>query len=203
MSRLLHENGYKIIAISDSGGGIYTDEGIDPVSLLRFKQEKGCVQGAPVMGDMKLITNEELLSLPVDILIPAAIENVITHKNAAQINAGIIIEMANGPITEAADEILIDKDIIIIPDVLANAGGVTVSYFEWVQNKAGFYWDTLEVYDRLKKIMQKESLKIWDIKTAKKCDMRTAAYIYALSRISEAIDAGGTRDYFSNHSRGT
>lgn len=199
MSRLMHENGYKIIAVSDSGGGIYTSEGIDPVSLLRFKQEKGCVQGAPVVGEQKLISNAELLTLPVDILIPAAIENVITNINAPNIQARIIIEMANGPITEAADDILIDKGITVIPDILANAGGVTVSYFEWVQNKAGMYWDTLEVYDRLKNIMEKETLRIWDIKTAKQCEMRTAAYIYALTRIADAIEAGGTKDYFSNH----
>ena len=198
-ARLIHDKGYRIVAISDSQGGIYAPDGLDPLNITRIKQNGGKVQDANVSGQHKNITNAELLELPVDILVPAALQDVVTKTNAKQIQAPLIIELANGPITEQADEILLKAGKTIIPDILANAGGVTVSYFEWVQNRAGFYWEASEIYDRLKAIMIRESMKIWDIKNAHKCDLRTAAYIHALSRIAQAIDDGGNRDFFNNN----
>jgi glutamate dehydrogenase (NADP+) len=196
-ARLIHDRGYRLVAVSDSCGGVYSAEGLDPVNLSQLKQKGSCILDANTNGQYKTITNEELLELPVDILIPAALENVITKQNACNIKANIILELANGPITDQADDILNKEGKIVIPDILANAGGVTVSYFEWVQNRSGFYWEVSEIYDRLKIIMVRETMKIWDIKIAKECDLRTAAYIHSLSRIAEAIDAGGNREFFN------
>ncbi len=152
--------GYKIVASSNSKGGEY----------------KG-----------KKITNEQLLELPVDILVPAALENQITAKNAGKINAKYIIEMANGPVTPEADEILHNKGIISLPDVLCNAGGVTVSYFEWVQNNMGYYWEKEEVFSKLKKIMDKAFGEVWEIYQTKKVTPRMAAYILAVDRVVKAM----------------
>ncbi len=196
-ARLIHDKGYRLVAVSDSSGGIYSPDGLDPVNLSKLKQNGGSIKDANVSGQHKNITNEELLELPVDILVPAALQDVITKDNADKIQANIIIELANGPISEQADAILIKKEKTIIPDILANSGGVTVSYFEWVQNKMGYYWETSEIYERLRTIMVREAMKIWDIKISKQCDMRTAAYIHALSRIARAIDDGGNRDFFN------
>lgn len=195
-ARLIHDKGYRLVAVSDSCGGIYSPDGLDPVSLAQLKQNGGCIPDANANGQYKTITNKEILELPVDILVPAALENVITKDNAKKIKADLIIELANGPITDQADDILIKAGKTIIPDILANAGGVTASYFEWVQNRAGYYWDASEVYDRLKIIMNRETMKIWDIRVAKDCDFRTAAYIHSLSRIATAIDDGGNREFF-------
>jgi len=196
-ARLIHDRGYRLVAVTDSCGGLYSPDGFDPVYLSQLKQKGACIADANTSGQHKNITNDELLKLPVDILIPAALENVITKQNASEVQADIILELANGPITEQADDILNKAGKTIIPDILANAGGVTVSYFEWVQNRSGLYWEVSEIYDRLKAIMVKETIKIWDIKVAKECDLRTAAYIHSLSRIAEAIDAGGNREYFN------
>jgi glutamate dehydrogenase (NADP+) len=130
-------------------------------------------------------------------LIPAALENQITSSNAHQIKAPVIVEVANGPTTSEADEILKSKDTLIIPDILANAGGVTVSYFEWVQNKAGYYWPLEEVQTKLRTIMVREFANVYEFMTEKQIDMRTAAYALALRRIGEAISAGGTGRYFT------
>ncbi len=196
-AKLLHEKGYRVVAISDSKGAIYSPDGIDPVSMIRYKQEYKSITNIPLSDNIQTITNTQLLELPVDVLIPAALENVITEENAHNIQAKVILELANGPVNNAADEILIEKGCIIVPDILANAGGVTVSYFEWVQNQTCYYWSSSEVYDKLKTIMDTEALKIWGIKTDHDCDLRTAAYIHALSRLSEAIEASGTHAYFS------
>ncbi|MBT6898712.1 MAG: Glu/Leu/Phe/Val dehydrogenase, partial [Candidatus Pacebacteria bacterium] len=128
-----HQAGYKVVAVSDSKGGIYVEDGLDPVVTFKYKQDQGKLPG-------KAITNEELLELDVDILVPAALENVITKDNAANIKAKAILELANGPTSPEADQILADNGVIMVPDVLANAGGVTVSYFEWAQNLQGYYW---------------------------------------------------------------
>jgi len=195
----LYELGYKIVAISDSRGGIYDKRngGMDPKNILKTKQQKGMIDGCYCIGSVcdcenyTHITNEQLLQLPVDILIPAALENVITKKNAGRIKAKAIIEMANGPLTPDADEKLFKKGIPVVPDILSNAGGVTVSYFEWAQNTSGFYWEKDDVLTKLHEIMKRSFSEVWKIAQDKKVDLRTAAYVVALKRIEEAMKARG------------
>ena len=139
-----------------------------------------------------------LLELEVDILIPAALENQITASNVDSIKAAVVVEVANGPTTSEADQVLAKRGVTVVPDILANAGGVTVSYFEWTQNRQGFYWTIQEVHDRLQAIMIREFTAIQDLVEQHKIDMRTAAYVHALGRIGEAVEAGGTHRYFSN-----
>jgi glutamate dehydrogenase (NADP+) len=202
IASLLHQNGFKIVAVSDSQGGIYHPDGFDVPSLIKQKNATQQIQAVYCSAtvceavDAKIITNEELLELEVDLLIPAAMENQITISNAHKIKAPIIIEVANGPITSEAEEILLKNNIVIVPDVLANSGGVTVSYFEWVQNKSGFYWTEAEVTKRLDEIMVREFDRIYTIMHDKKIDMRTAAYVHALNRYSEAVVAQGTQEFF-------
>jgi glutamate dehydrogenase (NADP+) len=148
--------------------------------------------------DADTITNEQLLELDVDILIPAALENQITIENADRIKAPIIVEVANGPTTSQADATLRERDTLVVPDILANAGGVIVSYFEWVQNKAGYYWELEEVHTRLHKIMSTEFGHIYDLMVEKEIDMRTAAYAHALTRMGAAVEAQGTHEYFKD-----
>jgi len=143
------------------------------------------------------ITNEQLLELEVDVLIPAALENQITKNNADRIRAPVIIEVANGPITSDADKILNEKNVLVVPDILANAGGVTVSYFEWVQNKAGYYWTLDTVHQRLHEIMVREFNTVYRLMEEKRIDMRTAAYAVGLNRIGEAVESQGTALYFA------
>ena len=202
--RLLHADGYKIVAVSDSKGGVYKEDGFDVPSLIQIKNESRKLQGVYCNGAFReivehdCISNEELLQLDVDILIPAALENAITEKNAAKIKALLIVEVANGPVTHEADEILDhDKNRVIVPDILANAGGVTVSYFEWVQNKAGFYWTEEEVHSRLQPIMAREYANICDLMQRHDITMRQAAYTHSLSRMGKAIESQGTREYFT------
>ncbi|RCS56161.1 Glu/Leu/Phe/Val dehydrogenase [Bremerella cremea] len=205
IARLLHADGYRVVAVSDSQGGIYKADGFDVPSLIQNKNQSRRLQAVYCSGSVceaiqaKTITNEELLQLDVDLLIPAALEEVITAHNAANIKADVIVEVANGPITSEADEILHEKKILIVPDILANAGGVTVSYFEWVQNLQGFYWPLDEVQHRLCEMMCREFAHIYDWMIEKKIDMRTAAYAVALSRIGEAISSLGTARYFSDN----
>ncbi|PKL75909.1 MAG: glutamate dehydrogenase [Candidatus Melainabacteria bacterium HGW-Melainabacteria-1] len=197
-ARELYAAGYKIVAISNSEGAIYDPDGIDPTPLKAWEQShKEVLAGGPTLGTARVIDNEELLTLPVDVLVPAALENQITTVNASEIKARVILELANGPITTAADVILEQNGVLVIPDILANAGGVTVSYFEWVQNQTGLYWEVEEVHDRLKKIMEKATANVWNTMNEHKCDMRTAAYIEALKKLTEAIEAHGTRYYFN------
>lgn len=197
-ARLLYDAGYQIVAVSNSEGGIYDPDGIDPYSLKKWEQEhKEILAGAPTKGTSQSIGNAELLKLPVDVLIPAALENQITARNAKDIKAKVILELANGPITADADAILHERGVLVIPDILANAGGVTVSYFEWVQNQTGFYWELEEVQEKLQKIMEKATISVWETMQEYKCDMRTAAYIEALKKLSNAIEAHGTRYYFN------
>ena len=204
-ARLLHQDGYKIVAVSDSKGGIYNPDGFDVPSLIHFKNKTREVKAVYCKGtvceivEAAAITNEELLELNVDILIPAALENQITEHNAPKIKAPVIVEIANGPTTPEADDILTSSDTLIVPDILANAGGVTVSYFEWVQNKGGLYWPEPEVQDRLKQIIAREFNALYALSTEKDIPMRTAAYAQALSRIGKAIESKGTQTYFTNH----
>lgn len=190
---LLQQNGYEIVALSDSKGGIYKQNGtLDSGSVKECKKtsksisscycvDKICGLSRDSKGD---ITNEKLLELSVDILIPAAMEGVINKKNAGKIKAKIILEMANGPVTSEADQILQKRKIIVVPDVLANSGGVTVSYFEWYQNMKNEKWDLEKVRTRLKDKMVKAFDAVWEIHKNKKVDLRTSAYILALQRLS-------------------
>ena len=196
-ARLLHADGYKIIGLSDSRSAIYDTDGMDPLAVMEHKRKTRGLSGAPSNGKIQEMTNAELLEHECDVLIPAAMENQIIEENAANIKAPIILELANGPTTPAADAILNKAGKIIIPDILANAGGVTVSYFEWVQNKAGYYWPIDEVQSKLKQIMEPEARRIWDVGQEKGLDMRTAAYVHALDRIAAAVEAHGTQAYFA------
>jgi len=215
VARLLHADGYRIVAISDSRGGIFGEEGIDIPCAIEHKNSGGNVYSeqsvcaCPVCDTTDCcdkdnrstgtqLTNDELLELEVDVLIPAALENQITAANANRIKAPVIVEVANGPTTPEADEILNADNRLVVPDILANAGGVTVSYFEWAQNKAGYYWTVDDVHSRLHDIMAREFNAVFELKTRLDIDMRTAAYAHALSRLGEAVACQGTSRYFSN-----
>ena len=182
-AQLLQESGCTIIAVSDSQGGICNPKGLDAEDVMRHKAETRTVVGYP--GTDK-ITNEELLELDCEVLVPAALENEITRENADRIKARVISEGANGPTTPEADAILFDKGIFVIPDVLANAGGVTVSYFEWVQGLQSFFWTEEEVNKNLGKIMVEAFQDVLAISQQKKVDMRIAAYILAIDRVATA-----------------
>jgi glutamate dehydrogenase (NAD(P)+) len=180
---LLEDKGCKIIAASESKGGIYNPKGFVAQDVLRFKRETGSVVGYP---EADTITNEELLGLECDILVPSALEKVITARNADKVKAKIVAEGANGPTTPEADRILTDKGIFIIPDILANAGGVTVSYFEWVQGLQFFFWSERDINARLQDTMEESFDNVLRIAEEKKVDMRIAAYILAIDRCAQA-----------------
>ncbi|MGN7611746.1 Glu/Leu/Phe/Val family dehydrogenase [Magnetococcales bacterium HHB-1] len=204
VAELMYNAGYRIVAISDSKGGIFTNEGLRVPDIRREKEQSRALKAVYCEGSVctvvphKTLTNEELLQLDVDVLLPAALENQITEKNADKIQAKTIFELANGPVTFDGEAILNKKGIVVIPDILVNAGGVTVSYFEWVQNRQGFYWDLEEINQRLEKRMILETKNIWKIVEEKKISPRTAAYVHALSRISESMDARGTKKFFQH-----
>jgi len=185
---LIHDLGAKIVAVSDSKGGVVNWDGFDPREAIKHKAETGTVVGFP---GSEPITNEELLELEVDILIPAALENVITSANAPNIKAKISGEAANGPNTPEADRIMHENGVLFIPDILANAGGVTVSYFEWVQGLNRLFWSEEEVNNRLEKIMVDAFESVYAISQEKNINMRVAAYILAMGRVVEAIQLRG------------
>ena len=192
-AKIASDLGYKIVAVSDSKGAIYVEAGLDPVKTLECKEEKGSLNGCYCVGGVcdlnkgKPITNEELLQLDVDILVPSALENVIHKDNAKNIKAKVVVEMANGPVTPDADIFLKDKGILVLPDIFANAGGVTVSYFEWVQNVTGLYWEEEEVDERLKKLLNSAFDALWEeYKLLKDVTLRQAAYVVAVNRILTA-----------------
>ncbi len=188
-ARLFSEEcGSKIIAVSDSRGGVYNPGGIDPMEVKAFKDKTGSVVGFP---GTKPLTNEGLLEVECDILIPAALEGAITASNAPRIRAKIVAEGANGPTTPEADEILFKRGITVIPDILCNAGGVTVSYFEWVQSLQHFFWTFEEVKKRLEDIMIRAFAEVWDMSREEKVDMRTAAYMVAMRKVVEAYRVRG------------
>ncbi len=182
MAKILDKWGYKVVAVSDSKSALYDEEGIDISKLMKHKEETRKVKGF----SGKEITNEELLELEVEVLIPAALENQITKENASNIRARLILELANGPVTPEADTILEKNDIVVIPDILANAGGVTVSYFEWVQNLYGYYWTEEEVLEKLEKIMVNSFKQVYDTSKKYKTSVRNGAYILAIHRILDA-----------------
>lgn len=200
MAEILYALGYNIVAVSDSKGGIISSEklktkneklehngeklkGLDIKEIIKFKKNTKSVVGFP---GTRTITNEQLLKLDVDVLIPAALENVITEKNAGQIKAKLIIELANGPVTPEADIKLEKRGVVVIPDILANAGGVIVSYFEWVQNLQNYYWDENENIGKLKKIMENSFDEIWGKKEKLGISARLAAYAVAVERVAKA-----------------
>jgi glutamate dehydrogenase (NAD(P)+) len=180
-ARLMSDAGMKVIAVSDKSGGVYNPKGLDIADCLRWVGDKKFLDTYP---KGKRVTNEEILTLKCDVLVPAALENVITSKNADDIQAKIICEGANGPTTAQADEILDKKGIYVIPDILANAGGVTVSYFEWVQDRGGYFWDEKTVNERLEKIMKDSFAEVAEMSDEHKVSMRIGAYMLAISRVA-------------------
>ncbi len=204
LGRLLQQDGYRIVAISDSQGGIHSEQGFDVDSLWAEKQASRkmravyCQQSVCQLIEHREISNAELLALDVDLLVPAALEGVITADNVDSIRAKTIVEVANGPIETAAEEVLQQRGISIVPDVLANAGGVTVSYFEWVQNRSGYPWTLEQVRQRLEQHMVQAFERVWMIAEQQQLSLRSAAYTSALQRISQATTAHGSQEYFSD-----
>jgi glutamate dehydrogenase (NADP+) len=196
--------GYKVVAVSDSQGGIYSPDGLHIPDIQQFKQTHHAMKAVYCRNSVcnivehETISNEDLLALDVDVLIPAALENQITAANAHSIQAKYIFEVANGPVTADADEILEQKGIALFPDILVNAGGVMVSHLEWVQNRSGLYWKLDEVNHQLKSRIVEEAERIWQIAHQHDVAFRTAAYIHALSRLGEALNDRGTRSYYNS-----
>lgn len=184
----LRREGLKIVAISDHTGGYYREDGIEVKDAVKYVAEHGTLAG---FAGAQKITNAELLALGVEVLIPAALENVITKANAEEIQAKLIVEGANGPVSADADQILDDKGILIVPDILANAGGVTVSYFEWVQNRRGHYYSVEEIRDKTRPILTDAFERVWESHERHKCSMRIAAYIEAIDRLAIGINSEG------------
>ena len=179
-----HEKGARVVAVSDMGGGLYNQNGLDVIAVQQHFKENRTLKGFP---GADWITNDELLTLDVSALLPCAIDGTINSNNANKVRAKIILEGANGPITANADEILRSKGTLIIPDILANGGGVIVSYFEWVQDMASYFWSEEEVYQKLRSIMTTSFTKVWDFAQSHKRDMRTAAWAVSVSRIEKAM----------------
>lgn len=180
-AQLLAREGCRVTAISDRTGAFHNPKGIDVDDAINWVRQHRTLEAYP---KAEAITNDELLTLDVDVLVPAALENVITTKNASQVKARIICEGANGPTTAGADSVLDEKGVFVVPDILANAGGVTVSYFEWVQNRGGYYWDEATVNDRLRNIMVHSFADVLKLSKQHKVNMRTAAYMVAISRVA-------------------
>jgi glutamate dehydrogenase (NAD(P)+) len=188
MARFCAEAGAKIIAVSDIKGGVYNPNGIDPIALKEHERRTGSVAR---FRETEPITNQELFELDCDILIPAAIENQITTANASKIRAKVVIELANGPTTLEADRILHDRGILVMPDILANCGGVIVSYFEWVQDRAFYFWSAERVDRRLRRFMKSAFDRVWEMGQRERTDLRTAAYMVAIDRVARAARARG------------
>jgi glutamate dehydrogenase (NAD(P)+) len=187
-ARLLHELGCKVVGLSDVSGGVYNPHGIDVHNALHYSNEHGKLKGLP---NTEPVSNAELLVLPCDILIPAALENQLTEKNAAQVKARLIIEAANGPTTPEADRILNDRGIVVVPDILANAGGVTVSYFEWVQDLQRFFWAENEINNRLESIMTRAYRAVHNKAVEQETNLRMGAYLLAVATVAEATEIRG------------
>jgi glutamate dehydrogenase (NADP+) len=197
IARLLAGEGYRIVAVSDSRGAIHCPAGLDIAKLLKAK-EQGSVTSLAGSDGIACLPAEDLVSVDCDLLVPAALEDMIHEGNAAGIKAKVVLELANGPITPEADEILAAKNVVVLPDILANAGGVTVSYFEWVQNRQGYYWPVEDVHARLKTMMEREGDAIWNLSQDKGITLRSGAYVHALSRLAGAIEAHGTQQFFTS-----
>ncbi len=187
-ARLLHEAGCKVVGLADIYGGVYSEDGIDVEKALRYAQEHGSLRDLP---RTQAVDSHALLEMPCDILIPAATEGQITESNAGGIQARLIVEAANGPTTTEADAILHERGIVVIPDILANAGGVTVSYFEWVQDLQHFFWNEDEINQRLEQVMVRSFNATHAKREEQNCDYRLAAYLLAVSRVAEATEVRG------------
>lgn len=204
---LLQADGYRIVAVSDSQGGIHRDEGFGVASLMRQKAETRRLAAVYCEGSVcelvpaDRISNAELLELDVDLLVPAAREGQITAANAERVGAPVVVEVANGPTTAEAEAVLHDRGVVVVPDVLANAGGVTVSWFEWVQNRSGDRWRLETVRRRLAELMTSETAAVLDRAAEMKVDLRTAAYARGLERLGAAVESQGTRAYFRPDAR--
>jgi glutamate dehydrogenase (NADP+) len=194
VARLLHDDGYKVVAVSDSKNGVWLPAGLDVPAVIAHKRAH---RELPLPDGGKTIRNAELLHLDVDVLVPAALEDQLTGDNAAGVRAKVVLELANGPTTAAAESILHDKGVLVVPDVLANAGGVTVSWFEWLQNRAGAYWALEDVHRRLHTVMQSQFHVLHGRMTELGAPMRTAAHAVALERLDQALAAGGTAADFA------
>lgn len=181
---LAHRHGMKVVAVSDSMGGVTNPEGLDIPALFEHKKSTGRVQDFP---NSRNITNEELLEVPCGVLVPAALEGQITSDNAGRIHAKVVLELANGPTTPEADDILFSRGVMVVPDILANAGGVTVSYFEWEQNMKGEHWTAEDVHAKLKDVMEAAAKAVAERKTQYNTDFRRAAFMLALERLEEAM----------------
>jgi glutamate dehydrogenase/leucine dehydrogenase len=187
-AQLLHEAGAKVIAVSDSTGCVYNRNGLNIPELILLKALSGHVEGFP---ESEAISPAELLALKCDILVPAALENAIHAENASAVRATMIAEAANGPLTPAADRILESKGVFVIPDILCNAGGVTVSYFEWVQDEQHLFWEAQDVYNRLEHVMKTAFRDVLKIHLEKKVPMRIAANMLGIGRVAEAVQLRG------------
>jgi glutamate dehydrogenase (NADP+) len=204
VARLLQADGYNIVAISDSKGGIYSEKGFNIESLWQEKQKSRkvravyCEQSVCQLVEHVEISNDELLALDVDLLIPAALEGVIGLDNVDRIRAKTIVEVANGPIRAEAEPALVERGVTVVPDVLANAGGVTVSYFEWVQNRSGYFWSLDKVRHELEDLMTRAFQETVRIAEEERRSLRNAAYVLALRRIEKAVTAHGSKEYFQN-----
>jgi len=188
LARILHEEGFQLIALSDVHGGIRSDSGIDVPAALDYSAARGSIAGMPGCEE---IDNQQLLAGPCDILVPAALGGQITERNARHVQAKLVVEAANAPITVEADEILRSRGVVVIPDILANAGGVVVSYFEWVQGLASYFWTEQMVNSRLEEIMRGAYCSVRNIADTQRCDLRTAAYLLAVGRVAEATRVRG------------
>jgi glutamate dehydrogenase (NADP+) len=197
VARLLADSGYRIVAVSDSKGAVHSPPGLDVSRLLAAKRQ-GSVTRLAGSGGVSALPADHLVSVDCELLVPAALEDMIHEGNAADVRARVVLELANGPITPEADRILAAKSVVVLPDILANAGGVTVSYFEWVQNRQGYYWPVEEVHARLKTMMEREGDAIWELAQGKGISLRSAAYVHALSRLAGAIEAHGTQQFFTS-----
>jgi glutamate dehydrogenase (NAD(P)+) len=182
-ARIAVQHGAKLVGLSDVSGGVHAPGGLDLAEVDRWIAENGQLEGLPGAG---AVTNEELLELPCDVLIPAAVQNQLTGKNAGRVQARMVVEGANGPTTLEADAVFQQRGITVVPDILANAGGVTVSYFEWVQGLQQFFWSEQEVNDRLIRLMQRASKDVWSVSRAKGVGLRTAALMRGIERVAEA-----------------
>ena len=198
MANLLHGVGYKIVAVTDSRSGIHAPDGVSYDDLIAAKQGAGLASLADSLPGASVLSPDDIVGVDCDVLVPAALENLIHEGNADTVKGKVVVELANGPITPEADAILAKKGVIVLPDILANAGGVTVSYFEWVQNRQGYYWTVDEIHSRLKASMENEGRGIWLLANDRRISVRSAAYVHALSRLAEAIEAHGTQQFFTS-----